>query len=370
MRFSIQRENILKPLQFVIGVVEKRQTLPVLSNVLLAVSKNSLSLTATDLEVEIVASTNLDVSEQGQITLPARKFMDICKALPDSAQLELSYDAEKERAMIRSGKSRFTLATLPANDFPNIEDVSGAFSFQISQRVLKNLIDKTQFSMAQQDVRYYLNGLLLEVSDQVVKTVATDGHRLSYCECDVDVAPAEKRQVILPRKGVMELAKLLEDSDAQAQVQLGTNHVRINMDAIQFTSKLVDGQFPDYDRVIPKNSDKEIVADRNLLRQALIRTSILSNEKYRGIRLRLQPGLLQAQAHNPEMEEAEEEVEISYQGAELEIGFNVNYLLDAMAAVTTETVKVLFSNPNSSCLILPNGDEELNCQYVVMPMRL
>jgi len=370
MRFSIQRENILKPLQFVIGVVEKRQTLPVLSNVLLVVSKNQLSLTATDLEVEIVASTNLDVSEQGQITLPARKFMDICKALPDSAQLELSYDSDKERALIRSGKSRFTLATLPVTDFPNIEDVSGAFNFQMSQRVLKNLIDKTQFSMAQQDVRYYLNGLLLEVADQIVKTVATDGHRLSYCESEVDVAPSEKRQVILPRKGVMELAKILEDSDSAAQIQLGTNHIRVNVESIQFTSKLVDGQFPDYDRVIPKNSDKEIVADRDLLRQAFVRTSILSNEKYRGIRIRLQPGLLQAQAHNPEMEEAEEEVEIEYQGSELEIGFNVNYLLDALAAVSTETVKVQFSNPNSSCLILPNGEEDLECMYVVMPMRL
>ena len=370
MKFSISREDLLKPLQFVIGVVEKRQTLPVLSNVMLTADKNNLSITATDLEVEIVASTGLDLSEAGQITLPARKFIDICRALPDGAQLELSVNAEKERAMIRSGKSRFSLATLPVGDFPNIEDVSGAFTFQVPQRVLKNLIDKTQFSMAQQDVRYYLNGLLFEVGDQVIRAVATDGHRLAYCESDADVSPPEKRQVILPRKGVVELSKLLESSeDAMAEMVIGSNHVRVNLDQIQFTSKLVDGQFPDYDRVIPKNTNKEISASREVLRQALVRTSILSNEKYRGIRIRLQNGLMQAQAHNPEMEEAEEEIEIAYEGEGLEIGFNVNYLLDALAAVQTDTVKVLFSDANSSCLILPD-DEEDGCQYVVMPMRL
>ena len=370
MKFSISREDILRPLQFVIGVVEKRQTLPVLSNVMLTANHNNLSVTATDLEVEIVASVELDISEAGQITLPARKFIDICRALPEGAQLELSFNAEKERAMIRSGKSRFSLATLPVGDFPNIEDVSGAFSFEVPQRVLKNLIDKTQFSMAQQDVRYYLNGLLFEVGNNILRAVATDGHRLAYCESDATVSPSEKRQVILPRKGVVELSKLLENSeDATAEMVIGSNHIRVNLAHIQFTSKLVDGQFPDYDRVIPKNSDKEVIANRDVLRQALVRTSILSNEKYRGIRIRIQPGLLQAQAHNPEMEEAEEEIEVSYQGSELEIGFNVNYLLDALAAVPTDTARVMFSDANSSCLILPEDDSE-GCQYVVMPMRL
>ena len=369
MRFTIQRENILKPLQFVIGVVEKRQTLPVLSNVLLVAKDNTLSITATDLEVEIVASTQLDISDTGSITLPARKFVDICRALPDEAQLDVSFDAEKDRIIIRSGKSRFNLATLPVTDFPNIEDVSGALNFQIPQRVLKNLIDKTQFSMAQQDVRYYLNGLLLEVSDNVVKAVTTDGHRLSYCERDADVSPTEKQQVILPRKGVVELAKLLEDSDTPAEVIIGSNHIRINLENIQFTSKLVDGQFPEYDRVIPKNGDKEVTADREMLHKALVRTSILSNEKYRGIRIRLLPGLLQAQAHNPEMEEAEEEVEVSYQGGDLEIGFNVNYLMDALAVIPSDSVRMIYGDANSSCLILPM-DDSVGCKYVVMPMRL
>lgn len=369
MRFNIQRESMLKPLQFVIGVVEKRQTLPVLSNVLLKAQNNSLSLTATDLEVEIVAKAHLDITEPGEVTLPARKFADICRALPDEAQMEVIFDAEKDRVIIRSGKSRFNLSTLPAKDFPNIEDVSGSLQFEIPQKVLKNLIDKTQFSMAQQDVRYYLNGLLFEVSDQVVKAVATDGHRLSYCEQDADVSPSEKHQVILPRKGVVELSKLLEDSEVPAQVIIGSNHIRVNLEEIQFTSKLIDGQFPDYDRVIPQNGDKEVIAERNPLRQALVRTSILSNEKYRGIRIRLHPGLLQAQAHNPEMEEAEEEVEVNYQGSELEIGFNVNYLLDALAVVNGDSVKMIFADSNSSCLIV-SEDSSDGCKYVVMPMRL
>lgn len=369
MRFTIQRESMLKPLQFVIGVVEKRQTLPILSNVLLTAKDNVLSLTATDLEVEIVARSPLDISEPGEVTLPARKFADICRALPDEASMDVTFDAEKDRVIIRSGKSRFNLSTLPARDFPNIENVSGALEFDIPQKVLKTLIDKTQFSMAQQDVRYYLNGLLLEVSDQVVKTVATDGHRLSYCEQDVDVSPSEKQQVILPRKGIVELSKLLSDTDSPAQITIGSNHIRVCMDEIQFTSKLIDGQFPDYDRVIPKNGDKEVIAERNSLRQALVRTSILSNEKYRGIRIRLQSGLLQAQAHNPEMEEAEEEVEVTYQGDALEIGFNVNYLLDALAVVNGDSVKMIFADANSSCLIV-SGQGDDGCRYVVMPMRL
>ena len=369
MRFSIQREDLLKPLQFVIGVVEKRQTLPVLSNVLLNASDNHLAMTATDLEVEIVASTDLDVSEKGNITLPARKCLDICRALPDNAQLEVVFDAEKDRAIIRSGKSRFTLATLPVADFPNIEDVKNVFSFSLPQKTLKKLIDTTQFSMAQQDVRYYLNGMLVEVGDNNIRAVATDGHRLSYCEQDAEVSPSEKIQIIIPRKGVVELSKILEDSDDPVEVIIGANHIRVNMENIQFTSKLIDGQFPDYDRVIPQNGDKEVFAERDHLRQALVRTSILSNEKYRGIRVRLQSGLMQVQAHNPEMEEAEEEIEVEYEGSDLEIGFNVNYVLDAIGAIPTEKVKVIFGDSSSSCLIMPT-DEQSGCKYVVMPMRL
>ena len=369
MKFSIQREVLLKPLQFIIGVVERRQTLPILSNVFLEVKDNQLSMTATDLEIEIVAKTGLDAVEAGTTTLPARKFLDIVRALPDSAQIQLSQDADKDRVVIRSGKSRFNLATLPADDFPSIDEINRSYEFDLSQSQLKRLIDKTQFAMAQQDVRYYLNGLLLEITSGLVKTVATDGHRLSYCECEAEVSPDSKIQIILPRKGVIELAKLLEGDDQPAHIIVGSNHLQMTLENIRFTTKLIDGRFPDYERVIPRTGDKQVVAERESLRQPLARTSILSNEKYRGIRIRLSNGLLQSQAHNPEMEEAEEEVEVQYQGEELEIGFNVNYLLDALNVIPTEQVNLTFGDSNSSCLMMPS-DEGSGCQYVIMPMRL
>ncbi|NOZ54704.1 MAG: DNA polymerase III subunit beta [Gammaproteobacteria bacterium] len=369
MRFKIQREDILKPLQFVSGVVERRQTFPVLSNLLVSAKKESLTITATDMEIEIVTTTKITISEVGEVTIPARKFFDICKALPNEAQLDIAFEAEKNRIIIRSGKSRFSLSTLPATDFPNIEDIKATFSFKIPQQLLKNIIDKTQFSMALQDVRYYLNGLLIEIADNAIRAVATDGHRLSFCETSVDVSPSEVIRIILPRKGVVELSKILENSESLVEVIIGANHIRLCLANLQFTSKLVDGQFPDYNRVIPSNGDKQVYAERDFFRQAMARASILSNEKYRGIRLRLKQDLIQAQAHNPEMEEAEEEIAVEYQGGELELGFNVNYILDALAAIDTDRVKLVFGNANSSCLILPD-DEKIHCKYVVMPMRL
>jgi DNA polymerase-3 subunit beta len=368
MKFSIQRETLLKPLQTIVGVVERRQTLPVLSNILVTVGNNSLSMTATDLEVEMIAKLDLDSAESGDITIPARKFVDICRALPDGANVDIALDSEKERVTVRSGKSRFNLATLPVNDFPSVESITPQFSFSLPQKVLKRLIEKTNFAMAQQDVRYYLNGLLLEISSGMVRSVATDGHRLALCGHECDVKPADTIQLIIPRKGVIELAKLLEDSDELVEVQVSSNHIKINLNDFVFTSKLIDGRFPDYDRVIPKNSDKQVLADREALRQALVRTSILSNEKYRGIRLKLSNGVLQAQANNPEMEEAEEEVEVDYQGSELEIGFNVSYILDALGAVTEENVSMELGDANSSCVISPQQDR--SCTYVIMPMRL
>jgi len=368
MKFSIQRESILKPLQTITGVVERRQTLPVLSNLLLSVGNDSLSMTTTDLEVEMVARIPLDGAEAGDITLPARKLVDICKALPEGAQIDIVYDEEKERATIKSGRSRFNLTTLPVSEFPNIEEVKGVFEFQVPQKVLKQLIDMTAFAMAQQDVRYYLNGLLLEVDSGMIRTVATDGHRLAICEHQADVSPGEKIQVILPRKGVMELARLLSDSDEPVKVMIGNNHLSVVLEDYSFTSKLIDGKFPDYQRVIPRDSDKDVTADHELLKQALVRTSILSNEKYRGIRLRLQDGLIQAQANNPEMEEAEEEIEVQYTGPKLEIGFNVSYLLDALNVIDTPNVTLALGDANSSCVMRPEG--QTACTYVIMPMRL
>ncbi len=368
MKFSIQRESILKPLQTITGVVERRQTLPVLSNLLLSVSPDGLSMTATDLEVEMIARVSLEGAEAGDITLPARKLVDICKALPEGAQIDIIYDEEKERATIKSGRSRFNLTTLPVNEFPNIEEVKGVFEFEVAQNVLKQLIDKTAFAMAQQDVRYYLNGLLLEVDSGMIRTVATDGHRLAVCEHKTQVSPGEKIQVILPRKGVMELSRLLSDEDEPVKMTVGNNHVCAVLKEYSFTSKLIDGKFPDYQRVIPRDSDKDVTADHELLRQALVRTSILSNEKYRGIRLRLQDGLIQAQANNPEMEEAEEEIEVQYTGAKLEIGFNVSYLLDALNVIDTPNVTLALGDANSSCVMRAEGETE--CTYVIMPMRL
>jgi DNA polymerase-3 subunit beta len=368
MKFSIQRETLLKPLQTIVGVVERRQTLPVLSNILVAVANNKLSMTATDLEVEMIATVPLENAEAGDITIPARKIVDICRALPEGADIQISLDTEKNRITVRSGKSRFNLTTLPITDFPSVDEMTSQFEFSLPQNILKRLIEKTSFAMAQQDVRYYLNGLLLEISTGAVRAVATDGHRLALCAHECDVSPADTLQIIVPRKGVGELVKLLEDSDETVQIQVSNNHIKITLNDYIFTSKLIDGRFPDYERVIPKNSDKHIEAQRELLRHALLRTSILSNEKYRGIRLRLSNGLIQAQANNPEMEEAEEEIEVTYSGNELEIGFNVSYFLDALAVIMEDTVAIELGDANSSCVIRPKEDN--SCTYVIMPMRL
>jgi len=366
MKFTIDRESLLKPLQQVIGVVERRQTLPVLGNLLVAADSNGIQITATDLEVEIQSRTNVDVEDAGDVTLPARKLVDICKALPEKAQIQFSISDQK--AQIRSGKSRFTLATLPAADFPVVESIKSDCQFSIAQSRLKELIERTQFCMAQQDVRYYLNGLMLEIANGLVRAVATDGHRLALCDMPVDVRLSQPRQVIVPRKGIQELQRLLDDSDEAVQVQIGSNHMGITAADLRFTSKLVDGRFPDYDRVVPKGGDKLVTADRELFRQALSRTSILSNEKYRGIRLNLGKNIIKIQAHNPEQEEADEEIEVDYNGGGLEIGFNVTYLLDVLSSVRSENIEITLSDSNSSCLLREPGTEQY--RYVVMPMRL
>lgn len=365
MKFQVQRETLLKPVQAVMGVVERRQTMPILSNVLLSAAQGELRVTGTDLEVELVSGIPLDAEQDGDVTVPGRKLLDILKALPDDAAIEVSQD--KDRLVIRSGKSRFTLSTLPAAEFPLIEDINAQKRFDLPQGTLKTLLDRTAFSMAQQDVRYYLNGLLVELRGDVLRGVATDGHRLALY--DVDAATGDGRlQVIVPRKGVLELQRLLGDGEGAVSVEIGSNHIRVEIERLRFTSKLIDGRFPDYERVIPQGGDKEIIADRQLLREALARTAILSNEKYRGIRVMLAPGSMSLQAHNPEQEEAEEELELDYQGGELEIGFNVTYLMDALGAVHGESVKLALSDSNSSCLIEEPGNA--SARYVVMPMRL
>lgn len=365
MKLSAGREALLKPLQAVIGVVERRQTMPILANVLLSARDGQLSVTATDLEVELVASTELDIESPGEVTVPGRKLLDICRALPEGASVSISQSGEK--VAVRSGRSKFSLTTLPAAEFPVVEDINAEDAIEVPQESLGRLLEKTHFSMAQQDVRYYLNGLLIETGGKHLRAVATDGHRLALCQVDLDGGDLPEKQVIVPRKGVLELQRLMA-GEGNVSVALGSNHIRIQLDGIRFTSKLIDGRFPEYDRVIPKDPGNELHGDRDTLKGALHRTAILSNEKYRGIRLIVRDGALTLQAHNPEQEEAEEEVEIQYQGEEMEIGFNVNYLLDALGAVETEQVSLAFVDANSSCLMREPGNDD--CKYVVMPMRL
>ncbi len=368
MKFSISREALLKPLQMVIGVVERRQTMPVLSNVLVHLEEEVLSLTGTDLEVEIVGRITLNGEGHvpGAVTVPARKLMDICRSLPDSATLEFS--ESEGRAQVQSGRSRFTLSTLPASEFPSVEESDSLFNFTIPQNQLKRLMDATSFAMAQQDVRYYLNGMLVEIDGDQIRSVATDGHRLALATTpNTGEAGSEKTQAILPRKGVVELSRLL-DEEGEATVFLGGNHLRVEMPGVRFTSKLIDGTYPDYERVLPRGGDKEVLAEREPLRQACNRVSILSNEKYRGVRLQLSEGLLQLQANNPEQEEAQEDLMVNYSGGSLEVGFNVNYIQDVVNNLKGENVQITLSDPNSSALIQdPEDDSAL---YVVMPMRL
>lgn len=366
MKFQIRREDLLVPLQNVIGAVEKKQTLPALANILIKADETQLSLTATDLEIELVTTANIVAEESGETTLPARKLLDICRALPEEASISIAVDSNK--AVVKTGRSRFTLATLPASDFPSLEKINAVAEFLLPQATLKELIEKTAFAMALQDVRYYLNGLLLEVSAGFLRAIATDGHRLAYCEKQADCDIEEIKQVIVPRKGIQELMRLLTDSDDSVNVMLGSNHIRIQTAEIRFTSKLIDGRFPDYNRVIPTDGQNRIIADRDSLRQALVRTSILSNEKYRGIRLIANENMLELQAQNPDQEEADVEVAVDYSGNGLEIGFNVNYLLDVLNVTDSSKVEAALRDSNSSCLVTyPDLPE---CKYVIMPMRL
>jgi DNA polymerase III subunit beta len=365
MKFTAAREALVKPLQAVIGVVERRQTMPILANVLLVAKEGRLSVTATDLEVELVASTEVEVDGAGEVTVPGRKLLDICRALPEQATVAIGLTGEK--LTVKSGRSRFVLTTLPAADFPTVEDIDATQTLNLPQAILGQLLDKTHFSMAQQDVRYYLNGLLVETDGKHLRAVATDGHRLALCQIGLDGKKMPEQQVIVPRKGVLELQRLMS-GEGEVDMQLGSNHVRLELAGIRFTSKLIDGRFPEYERVIPKDTSNQLQADRQLLRAALQRTAILSNEKYRGIRLIIRDGAVVLQAHNPEQEEAEEELEVAYKGEEIEIGFNVNYLLDALAAIDSDEVSISVVDGNSSCLIREPGNED--CKYVVMPMRL
>jgi len=366
MRFSLQREVFLKPLAQVVNVVERRQTLPVLANLLVQVKSGQLSLTGTDLEVEMVSRIAVDDAQDGETTIPARKLFEIVRALPDGSKVTVSQTAEK--ITVQAGRSRFTLASLPANDFPSIDEVEATERVRVPEAALKELIERTAFAMAQQDVRYYLNGLLFDLRESSLRCVATDGHRLALCEAPLDGGASTKRQIIVPRKGVTELQRLLEGGEREVELEMGRSHLRVKRDDVTFTSKLIDGRFPDYEAVIPIGADKEVRIDREVLRASLQRAAILSNEKYRGVRIEVSPGQLKISAHNPEQEEAQEEVEADTRVSDLAVGFNVNYLLDALSALRDDSVVVALRDANSSALVREASNER--CRHVVMPLRL
>ena len=368
MKFSADRELLLRPLQLATGVVERRQTLPILANLhVQATSDGKLTLTATDLEVELVVHLDsVAVEQEGEATIPARKLADIWRSLPETAVV--SVEVREERAVIRTGRSRFSLAVLPPADFPKVESGKEDIRIALGSGDMRRLVDKVGFSMAQQDVRYFLNGMLLEVTADHLRTVATDGHRLAICTLETGVTGVERLQVIVPRKGVQEIARLLDEGGEGVELSVSENHIQISDGRYRLTSRLIDGKFPDYEKVIPGDISKTIVGDRDTLRLAFQRASILSNEKYRGVRLLVEGEQLTVQANNTEQEEAEEIIGISYDGDPMEIGFNVGYLQDVLNVLPAEDVRLGVSEGNNSALIEAASDDLAS--YVVMPMRL
>jgi DNA polymerase III subunit beta len=360
------RDQFLTPLQAVCGIVEKRHTLPILSNVLIEKSGEHLMLLATDIEMQIRTGTASSGPENIAITVAARKLQDILRSLPETAEVSLNLD--ERRLQLKAGKSRFNLQTLPAEDFPRMAEATGqATVLKLTQRQFKHQLALVQYAMAQQDIRYYLNGLLLVALNGELRLVATDGHRLAYASEAIGGAQ-ERIEVILPRKTVLELSRQLADNDEPLEISLTAAQARFSFGNIEFVSKLIDGKFPDYERVIPQNQTKTIPLERTLLQHSLQRAAILTNEKFRGVRLVLAPGSLKILSTNAENEEAQEEIEVQYAGDELDVGFNVNYLLDVLNNVNAEIIEIRLADSNSSALMmLPDNDR---FKYVVMPMRI
>lgn len=362
-----QRDTLLAPLQSVSGIVERRHTLPILSNVLLEKKGERLTLLATDIEIQITTVTDGAVGDgDGAVTVGARKLQEILRSLPDTAEISLLL--EDKRLQVRAGKSRFSLQTLPADDFPRMTLTEGdTRSFQMTQKAFRQLIGKTQYSMAAQDVRYYLNGLLLLVDGKELRAVATDGHRLAYASVAIDTE-LPRQELILPRKTVLELNRLLVDSDEPLNITLASNQVRFAFGSVVLVSKLIDGKFPDYERVVPASLRNHMTVARQTLMQAMQRAAILTNEKFRGIRVVLADNSLKLIAANAEQEEAQEEIEVNYTGEPIDVGFNVGYLLDVLNNVHTDEVQWSFNDANSSALITVPGNDRF--KYVIMPMRI
>jgi len=362
-----KRDEILGPLSAVSGIIERRHTLPILSNVLIDRNADALSFLATDIEIQIEARSKGSLpGETRAVTVGARKLVDILRALPEAAEVTLQQ--QDKRLVVKAGKSRFTLQTLPAEDFPRLAKPAGEVArFALSQKALRHVLGLVQYAMAQQDIRYYLNGLLMVVEDKQLKLVATDGHRLAYASLKL-AADLPRQEVIVPRKTVLELAKLLADTDDEVKIELAATQAAFSFGSIELVSKLIDGKFPDYTRVIPTTHKNTLQIEREPLRQALLRAAILSNEKFRGVRWVLADGTLKIVSSNVEQEEAHEELEVKYSGDALDIGFNVNYLLDVLNNVPGSSVDCAFGDSSSSALLSYGTEKDF--KYVVMPMRI
>lgn len=362
---KIEKEALLKPLQVVVGVVERKQTMPILSNILIEKENGKIKLTATDLEIQITNIIETDDDSSAAITVGGKKLQDILRILPD--QSKISIEVKENKAQIKSNKSRFNLQTLPAQDFPKLSNqLQNSNKITLSQNALKLLLGSIQYAMAQQDVRYYLNGVLLGVEGNKLKAVATDGHRLAYNAITIE-ADLAKQEIIIPRKAVMELAKLLADDDSAIELEFSDQQLKTSFSGIQLVTKLIEGKFPDYQRVIPDYSN-HLSMNRTLVQQALQRAAILSNEKFRGVRFVLTEKNLSVISSNSEQEEAQVEIETDYHGEAIDIGFNVNYLLDGLNSINSEQAIFSFGSPNSSILITSPDNQEF--RYVVMPMRI
>lgn len=365
---NIQRDVVLLPLQAVSGVVERRHTLPILSNVLVELRDGVLALTATDLEIQVCCRAQTDIGATREATtVSARKLQDILRALPDGSQL--SVDLHDKRMQLKAGKSKFALQTLPAQDFPKLAVADGGDGrrLEVPQKALKRLFGLVHYAMAQQDIRYYLNGLLLSLSGNELTLVATDGHRLAWASMPID-SEQEKIEVILPRKAALEVWKLLSDTDASVRIDIRDNQVAFTIGSVEVISKVVDGKFPDFQKVIPTGYKRHFLLDRHTLQQALQRAAILSNEKFRGVRWLVNDTSLRIVSSNTEQEEAEEELEIEFSGGPIDIGFNVGYLLDVLSNVSAERIDCWLGDSNSSMLLTVPDDPAF--KYVVMPMRI
>jgi DNA polymerase-3 subunit beta len=366
MNIKINREILLRPLGTVSGIVEKRHALPILSNLLLEGNQGKLTFTATDLEMQISTHIETEIADDFQITISAKKLFDITRALPDESKMDIQI--EESKVLVKAKKSRFNLQTLPPKDYPVMKkEEKDTVDLKLSQKEFKTLLKQVDFAMAQQDIRYYLNGLLIEVKDNNINIVGTDGHRLSFTSLKLK-NPTHPAQVIVPRKTIVELTKLLNDTEDQLEISFTKNQVNFKFNEIDLITKVIDGKFPDYSRVIPQGHNNVFNVDRSLLLDSMLRASILSNDKYRGIRMVLEEGNLKLVSNNSEQEQAEEELEINYKGEKIDIGFNVTYLIDVLTNIQSDKLTIAFNDSSSSCLVTIPDNEKY--KYVVMPMRI